>query len=234
MKLDLNNFFEKNGYLHVKSFVPSNITKSMKKDAEFLAKKKYRNYLNFHKYRSFKKFFVSKKFLSFADKVLNSRMIPVGSVFFFSKPKNIYDRGSVWHTDTSTVKSNFGSYLTVAVVLDDSSIENGCLQIIPKSHFIKKISKQKANYKFDKNGKLINTFKVGNPASFDKKYLKKKQYISAKEGDLIFIHDNILHKADKNKHPHLWRRIMYYHLIKDGEPFWPGWNAKRNLIERNF
>ena len=91
-------------------------------------------------------------------------MIPVGSVFFFSKPKNIYDRGSVWHTDTSTVKSNFGSYLTVAVVLDDSSIENGCLQIITKSHFINKISKQKANYKFNNNIKapILKGDEIGN------------------------------------------------------------------------
>ena len=84
MKLDYNNFFEKNGYLHVKSFVPKNITKIMKKDAEFLSKKEYRNYLNFHNYGSFKKYFISKKFLSFVDQVLNSRMIPIGSAFFFS------------------------------------------------------------------------------------------------------------------------------------------------------
>ena len=83
-----------------------------------------------------------------------------------------------------------------------------------------------------KNGKMIGSNKVGNTSIFNKKYLKKKIFINCQEGDLIFIHDNLLHKADKNTHPKKWRRVMYYHFIKDGEPFWPGWNARRNLIDR--
>ena len=63
------------------------------------------------------------------------------------------DKGSVWHTDTSTVKSNFGSYLTVAVILDDATKQNGCLQLIPGSHFIKKKFVEKPNYSFDKKEK---------------------------------------------------------------------------------
>ena len=130
-------FFEKNGYLHIKSFLSRKIISEMKSHAEILSKKKYRNYLNFHFHKSFKKFFISKKFLNIVDLVMKHRMVPVGSVFFFSKPKNKLDKGSVWHTDTATVKSNFGSYLTVAVILDDATKQNGCLQLIPGSHFIK-------------------------------------------------------------------------------------------------
>ena len=225
-------FFEKNGYLHIKSFLSRKIISEMKSHAEILSKKKYRNYLNFHFHKSFKKFFISKKFLNIVDLVMKHRMVPVGSVFFFSKPKNKLDKGSVWHTDTATVKSNFGSYLTVAVILDDATKQNGCLQLIPGSHFIKKKYVEKPNYLFNKKGKMIGSNKVGNTATFSKKHLKKKIFINCKEGDLIFIHDNLLHKADKNKHLKKWRRVMYYHFIKDGEPFWPGWTARRNLIDR--
>ena len=227
-----SEFFKKNGYLHIKSFVSKKITNKMKNDAEILSKKKYRNYLNFHLHKSFKKFFVSNFFLNTVDLVMKNRMIPIGSVFFFSKPKNELDKGSVWHTDAATVKSNFGSYLTVAVILDDASKENGCLQVIPGSQFIKKKFLKKPNYLFNKKGKMIGSNRVGNTAIFNKKYLKKKIFINSKEGDIIFIHDNLLHKADKNNHLKKWRRVMYYHFIKDGEPFWPGWNARRNLIDR--
>ena len=200
-----SEFFKKNGYLHIKSFVSKKVTNDMKNDAEILSKKKYRNYLNFHLKKSFKKFFVSKNFLNTVDLVMKNRMIPVGSVFFFSKPNNKLDKGSVWHTDTSTVKSNFGSYLTVAVILDDADKKNGCLQLIPESHFIKKKFVEKPNYLFNKDGKMIGSNKVGNTAIFNNKYLKKKIFINCKEGDIIFIHDNLLHKADKNMHLKKWR-----------------------------
>ena len=77
-----SEFFKKNGYLHIKSFVSKKVTNDMKNDAEILSKKKYRNYLNFHLKKSFKKFFVSKNFLNTVDLVMKNRMIPVGSVFF--------------------------------------------------------------------------------------------------------------------------------------------------------
>ncbi len=231
---NLSKFFQKNGYLHIKSFVSKKITNDMKSHAETLSKKEYRNFLNFHLHKSFKKFFVSKTFLNIVDSVMQHRMIPVGSVFYFCKPKNKLEKGSVWHTDTSTVKSNFGSYLTVAIILDDANSQNGCLQLIPGSHKIKKKFIEKPNYVFNKKGKMISSNKVGNTAIFNKKYLKKKININCKEGDLIFIHDNLLHKADKNKHPIKWRRFMYYHFIKDGEPFWPGWTARRKLIDRPY
>jgi hypothetical protein len=41
-----------------------------------------------------------------------------------------------------------------------------------------------------------------------------------------------IHKAEKNPHPTKWRRTMYFVYVKDGEPFWPGWTAKRSLLER--
>ena len=39
-------------------------------------------------------------------------------------------------------------------------------------------------------------------------------------------------KADKNQHSNRWRRTMYFVYINDGSSFWPGWTAKRQLLDR--
>jgi len=41
-----------------------------------------------------------------------------------------------------------------------------------------------------------------------------------------------VHKADKNEHPNKWRRTMYFVYVNDGSSFWPGWTAKRELLDR--
>jgi len=56
--------------------------------------------------------------------------------------------------------------------------------------------------------------------------------LSYPRGSLVFIHAHLVHGARRNPSPERWRRAMYMHYIKDGDPFWPGWNAKRQLIER--
>ena len=42
----------------------------------------------------------------------------------------------------------------------------------------------------------------------------------------------LVHKADKNEHPNKWRRTMYFVYVNDGSSFWPGWTAKRELLDR--
>ena len=53
------------------------------------------------------------------------------------------------------------------------------------------------------------------------------------KGSVLLMHGHTLHGAPANPHAERWRRKWYMHYIKDGHPFWPGWNARRNLIDRN-
>ena len=57
-------------------------------------------------------------------------------------------------------------------------------------------------------------------------------HLSYERGDVLAVNGDLVHKAEKNIHPTKWRRTIYSVYIKENEPFWPGWTAKRQLLER--
>ena len=57
-------------------------------------------------------------------------------------------------------------------------------------------------------------------------------HLTYERGDVLAVHGDLAHKADKNNHPTRWRRTMYFVYINDGSAFWPGWTARRELLER--
>ena len=61
---------------------------------------------------------------------------------------------------------------------------------------------------------MISSNKVGTLQYLIKIF--KKKFINCKQGDLIFIHDNLLHKADKNKHLKNGEELCIIILLKMG------------------
>mgnify|MGYP006247729045 CR=1 FL=1 len=131
--------FKENGYLHLKNILPKKLCLNLKKDAEEYAQGKYINYWHMHEYKHFKDFHIGYTLCNIADQLCESRMIPVGSTFFFCKPNSVEEFGSVWHQDNLSAKAPYGAWLTMAVCLDDADETNGALKIIPGSHRIKNI-----------------------------------------------------------------------------------------------
>jgi len=227
------DFFNENGYLHVKGVFTEEECLEAIESAEECADGHYTNYLDMH-LRSpvVHKMLTGKKTCDVADDIFGgARAIPCGTGYFFCKPNNPLEHGSVWHQDNYAPKAKHGAYLNLGLVLDDADASNGSLKVMPKSHLLGDLPcSPKPNFEYDENGVLVQVAPIGNDCEVPKNLsIIQLEY---ERGDIICIHAQLVHKADKNEHPTRWRRKIYLDYIKDGEPFWPGWTAKRRLLER--
>lgn len=227
------NFYKENGYLIIPEFLSEMECIHLQEEADKVVKGEYSNVLNIHLMNeSFFKLITDPDLLGLCDKIQNHRMIPIGSIFFFCKPNNPLENGSNMHQDNYAAKAPLWSYFVCGVALDDCDEENGSLIVYPGSHRLGDLtSEESKNFEFDNNGKIVKSYPIGNKVNIPEGYEAKQLKYS--KGSLILIHGNIIHGAPKNLSPNRWRRMVYLHYIKDGDPFWPGWNAKRRLIDRN-
>lgn len=228
------SFFHENGYLHLKKVFTEEECLEVIESTEQEANGVYTNYLDMH-FRSLPlyKILTGKKTCDIADDIFQGpRGIPCGTGFFFCKPNNPLEHGSVWHQDNYAPKSKFGAYLNLGMVLDDADASNGSLKIVPKSHLLGDLPcNPKPNFQRNEDGVLVQVAPIGNNCELPEGMpVIQLEY---KRGDVICIHAHLVHTADKNEHPTRWRRKVYLDYIKDGEPFWPGWNAKRRLLDRH-
>lgn len=224
-------YFNNNGFLHLKNVISQDFCLKLIDEAELKANGFYTNYLTFHETGEFQKLHTGKTMCDIADTICNHRMIPCGSGFFFCKPNNNLEHGSVWHQDNFAPKAEFGAYFNLAVVLDDADPSNGSLTVIPGSHKLGTLPcSPKKNFSVDDEGRLFQSAPIGNNCEVPPDLpIVDLEY---KRGDVLCIHAHLVHKANKNNHPTRWRRKIYLDYIKNETPFWPGWNAKRKLLER--
>lgn len=234
MKLTENdlNFYQDNGYLHLKSVIEPAEVEALRSDAKVYARGHYSNYLDLHTYGHFSELHRGETLCSIADQIIGGRAIPIGSIFFFCKPENEEkEKGSVWHQDNYAPKAPYGAYLNIAVSLDFADASNGALQVIPGSHKLGDLPcNPKKNFVENEDGTLTQVAPIGNDCVIPED--AKPVTLEYSPGDVIVVHAHLVHKADRNQHPTKWRRTMYFVYIREGAPFWPGFTAKRTLIDR--
>ena len=125
------NFYEDNGYLHLKGVWSKEEVDILRKDADEYANGLFTNKLNAHHYKSLQQVHLGKKMCDIGDSLLNGRCIPIGSILFYCKPDNKYENGSTWHQDNYAGKSpDSGDYFNLAVSIDDADATNGSLKIM--------------------------------------------------------------------------------------------------------
>jgi len=225
-------FFDENGYLLLKNVFSRQEIDIIRKDMDDFAGDLVTNYLDMHYYNNIQRVHRGKKMCDIGDQICNDRAIPIGSIAFFCKPNNEFENGSTWHQDNYAGKSTPGSYINLALVVDDADESNGALKVVPGSHKLGDLPcNPKANFSRDEKGRLYNSAPIGNncelPAGLP---IVQLEY---EAGDVFLVHGLTVHKAEKNTHPTRWRRTIYFVYVKNGEPFWPGWTAKRCLLERH-
>ncbi|MFT6068493.1 MAG: ectoine hydroxylase-related dioxygenase (phytanoyl-CoA dioxygenase family) [Bacteriovoracaceae bacterium] len=226
-------FYDDNGFLIIEDFLDETSCDKLIEDAFAFAKEDIHNYLSFHReLPSYKSLITHPFLLDAADQLQRARMIPIGSIFFFGKPNNPLENGSLPHQDNYAAKAPSGSYFVVALSLDDCDEENGALGVYPGSHKLGELPfTETKNFVFGSNGKLEQCFPIGNEVSVPKDL--EPNVLSYKKGSLILLHSNTIHFASKNINKNdRWRKMIYMHFIKDGDPFWPGWNARRQIMDR--
>ena len=225
------DFYWENGYILLKNIFPKEDVDIMRKDMNEFANGFYTSYLNMHYYKNLKKAHTGKKLCDIADSIFKNRAIPIGATAFFCKPNNPLENGSNWHQDNCNAHTPGDTYINIALCIDFADETNGALQVIPGSHKLGNLPAiRQPNFALDGQGRKYNKYPIGNPCEIPvNAKIKQLRYES---GDVMVLHALTIHKAEKNLHPTRWRRAMYFMYNEENQPFWPGWTAKRGLLDR--
>ncbi len=117
----------------------------------------------------------------------------------FVKPPEF--QGQAWHQDEIYIPTRDRSLIGAWIAMDDATIENGCLYVIPQSH---------------RNGYLYPQRAHNNPDEFD---FAPESYgfdesdeipVEVKAGTVVFFNGYLLHRSRKNRSS-VYRRVLVNH-----------------------
>jgi len=145
----------------------------------------------------------------------------------FVKPSGF--QGQSWHQDEIYIPTRDRSLIGGWIAMDDATVENGCLWVIPGSHQMGYLYSQKPH---------------GNPEEFDGADLESYGFdetlevpIEVKTGTVVFFNGYLLHRSRKNR-GQTYRRVLVNHYcnawsllpwsVKDGES--PATADRRSVI----
>ncbi len=121
---------------------------------------------------------------------------------YFVKPPGL--QGQAWHQDECYIPTRDRSLCGAWVALDDATIENGCLWVIPSSHKLGYIYPFRDHNQPDKYDISQQVF------GFDE---SPQIPVEVKKGDVIFFNGYLLHKSEKNNTKNDYRRAIVYHYM---------------------
>jgi len=120
---------------------------------------------------------------------------------YFVKPPGF--QGQAWHQDEIYIPTRDRSLIGAWIALDDATIENGCLYILPGSH---------------RSGYLYPQRAHNNPDEFD---FAAESYgfdesleipVEVKTGAVVFFNGYLLHRSRKNRST-IYRRVYVSHYM---------------------
>ncbi|MDX2226278.1 MAG: phytanoyl-CoA dioxygenase family protein [Verrucomicrobiae bacterium] len=125
----------------------------------------------------------------------------------FIKPPGF--QGQAWHQDEYYLPTRDRSLIGAWIALDDATIENGCLWVIPQSH---------------RSGVLHDMKPHGNPDEFDSTPEafgfddREAIPVEVKAGTVVFFNGYLLHRSKKNRSD-IYRRVLVSHYMNAQSPF---------------
>lgn len=156
-----------------------------------------------HKFSNMIKDYMShSSIVDILTQIISPNVKAVQSMLFVKAPGK---PGQSWHQDEYYIPTRDCSLTGVWIALDDATIENGCLWIIPASHKPSKIYKR-VEYKGSEYGEhdTIDT------SEFD---LSKAVPVTLKAGSVLFFNGYLLHSSKRNKTHNRFRRALVYHYM---------------------
>lgn len=117
-----------------------------------------------------------------------------------------------WHQDYGYWYNNgvlFPQLVSVSIAVDPSTRENGCLQVIPRSHELGRIEHILSGEQAGADMERVNAVLERLPLV----------HCEMAPGDAIFFHANLLHRSDMNRSEHpRWSMICCYNA-KANDPY---------------
>lgn len=121
---------------------------------------------------------------------------------FFVKPPNF--QGQAWHQDEIYIPTRDRSLIGAWIALDDATVENGCLWVVPGSHRPGLLYPQRNTAdrdEFDGNGESFG---------FDE---SQEIPVEVKTGSVVFFNGYILHRSKRNRSQTCYRRALVNHYM---------------------
>ncbi len=145
---------------------------------------------------------------------------------FFVKPPGF--QGQPWHQDEIYIPTRDRSLLGAWIALDDATVQNGCLYVVPGSHRSGYLFPQHPHEKPDEFDFAPESF------GFDD---STQVPVEVKAGSVVFFNGYLLHRSFRNR-SNIYRRVLVSHYmnawsllpwqIKAGES--PASADRRNII----
>ena len=120
--------------------------------------------------------------------------VPIQSQLRFKPPSTT---GFPYHQDDYWTQSGFGNTINVLVHIDEATIDNGCIYVLPKSH---------------------------KPPFHEDRF-----YLTAKPGDITFLHNYLIHGSYNNDSKKYRRNLLLMYVKQDTE-YRKGASARREEI----
>ena len=120
--------------------------------------------------------------------------IPIQSQLRFKPPTS---HGFPYHQDDYWTQAGFGNTINVLVHIDEATIDNGCVYVLPKSH--------------------------------KPPFHENRVYLTAKPGDITFLHNYVIHGSHNNNSDE-YRRNLLLMYVKQNCEYRKGESAGREEI----
>jgi phytanoyl-CoA hydroxylase len=145
----------------------------------------------------------------------------------FVKPPGF--QGQAWHQDEIYIPTRDRSLIGAWIAIDDATIENGCLYVMPGTH--------KRGYLYPQRPHNWDEEWDFAPESygFDE---SQKIPVEVKAGTVVFFNGYLLHTSYKNKSKNVYRRVLVNHYMNSwshlpwsiGEGESPARADRRNIV----
>lgn len=117
----------------------------------------------------------------------------------FVKPPSF--QGQAWHQDEIYIPTRDRSLIGAWIALDDATVENGCLWVIPRSHQTGYLYPQRAHNNPDEFDFAPESY------GFDE---SQQVPVEVKTGSVVFFNGYLLHRSLKNR-SNIYRRVLVNH-----------------------
>lgn len=217
--------FYKNGYVVLKNAIDSDECDLAINDIKKKCSSSERNnkrisrIVNLHKeVDSLKDLITKKSVIEVLNELFGFKTSVYTSLTFkYGTEQPIHIDSPVFHTSPE------GFYFGVWFALEDSNETNGCLNIIEKSHLIKrpdpsKFAKEKGVTEIDFNGSGLWTPYQNLVKEQSISHGFEEKLVPVKKGDVLIWHPNLPHGGSKIQNRNKTRFSIVYHVVPEGVP----------------
>ncbi|MGH7213881.1 MAG: phytanoyl-CoA dioxygenase family protein [Tepidisphaeraceae bacterium] len=120
----------------------------------------------------------------------------------FVKPPGF--QGQAWHQDEIYIPTRDRSLIGAWIALDDATIDNGCLYVLPGSHRSGYLYPQRPHDKADQWDFAPESYGFDQSAQVP---------VEVKAGTLVFFNGYLLHTSYPNKTRDMYRRVLVNHYM---------------------